>query len=54
MGATIAVAMEAGIAEFGDAEAAIKLVKEVGGDGTARNAITAPSLFQSLIEQCAE
>lgn len=30
MGATIAVAMEAGIAEFGDAEAAIKLVKEVG------------------------
>jgi len=33
MGATIAVAMEAGIAEFGDAEAAIKLVKEVG-EGT--------------------
>lgn len=33
MGATIAVAMEAGLAEFGDAEAAIKLVKEVG-DGT--------------------
>jgi aldehyde:ferredoxin oxidoreductase len=30
LGATIAVAMEAGIAEFGDAEAAIKLVKEVG------------------------
>ena len=30
MGATIAVAMEGGIAEFGDAEAAIKLVKEVG------------------------
>jgi aldehyde:ferredoxin oxidoreductase len=30
MGATIAVAMEAGIAEFGDAKAAIKLVKEVG------------------------
>jgi aldehyde:ferredoxin oxidoreductase len=30
MGATIAVAMEAGIAEFGDAEAAIKLIKEVG------------------------
>jgi len=30
MGATIGVAMEAGIAEFGDAEAAIKLVKEVG------------------------
>jgi aldehyde:ferredoxin oxidoreductase len=30
MGAAIAVAMEAGIAEFGDAEAAIKLVKEVG------------------------
>jgi aldehyde:ferredoxin oxidoreductase len=30
MGATIAVAMEAGIAEFGDAEAAIRLVKEVG------------------------
>jgi aldehyde:ferredoxin oxidoreductase len=30
MGATIGVAMEAGLAEFGDAEAAIKLVKEVG------------------------
>ncbi|MDJ0815089.1 MAG: aldehyde ferredoxin oxidoreductase C-terminal domain-containing protein [Desulfobacterales bacterium] len=30
MGATIAVAMEAGVAEFGDADAAIKLVKEVG------------------------
>jgi aldehyde:ferredoxin oxidoreductase len=30
MGATIAVAMEAGIAEFGDAQAAIDLVKEVG------------------------
>ncbi len=30
MGATIGVAMEAGVAEFGDAEAAIKLVKEVG------------------------
>jgi aldehyde:ferredoxin oxidoreductase len=30
MGATIAVAMEAGVAPFGDAEAAIKLVKEVG------------------------
>ena len=30
MGATIAVAMEAGIAQFGDAQAAIKLVKEVG------------------------
>ena len=30
MGATIAVAMEAGLAEFGDAEAAIKMVKEVG------------------------
>ena len=30
MGATIAVAMEAGVAEFGDAQAAIKLVKEVG------------------------
>ncbi len=30
MGATIAVAMEAGLAEFGDAEAAINLVKEVG------------------------
>ncbi|RJQ62929.1 MAG: aldehyde ferredoxin oxidoreductase [Desulfobacteraceae bacterium] len=33
MGATIAVAMEAGIAKFGDAEAAIRLVKEVG-EGT--------------------
>ncbi len=33
MGATIGVAMEAGLAEFGDAEAAIKLVQEVG-DGT--------------------
>ncbi|MGD2124713.1 MAG: aldehyde ferredoxin oxidoreductase C-terminal domain-containing protein [Desulfobacteraceae bacterium] len=30
MGATIGVAMEAGLAEFGDAEAAINLVKEVG------------------------
>jgi aldehyde:ferredoxin oxidoreductase len=30
MGATIAVAMEAGVAKFGDAEAAISLVKEVG------------------------
>jgi aldehyde:ferredoxin oxidoreductase len=30
MGATIGVAMAAGLAEFGDAEAAIKLVKEVG------------------------
>jgi aldehyde:ferredoxin oxidoreductase len=30
MGATIAVAMEAGIAKFGDAEAAINLIKEVG------------------------
>jgi len=30
MGATIGVAMEAGIAKFGDAEAAINLVKEVG------------------------
>lgn len=30
MGATIGVAMEAGIAAFGDAEAAINLVKEVG------------------------
>ena len=30
MGATIAVAMEAGVAKFGDADAAIKLVKEVG------------------------
>ena len=33
MGATIAVAMEAGLAEFGDAQAAINLVKEVG-EGT--------------------
>ena len=30
MGATIGVAMEAGVAKFGDAEAAINLVKEVG------------------------
>jgi aldehyde:ferredoxin oxidoreductase len=30
MGATIAVAMEAGLAKFGDAEAAINLLKEVG------------------------
>ncbi|MFO7687111.1 MAG: aldehyde ferredoxin oxidoreductase C-terminal domain-containing protein [Desulfobacterales bacterium] len=30
MGATIAVAMEAGVAKFGDAQAAIELVKEVG------------------------
>lgn len=30
MGATIGVAMEAGVAEFGDGEAAIKLIKEVG------------------------
>ena len=30
MGATVAVAMEAGLAKFGDAEAAINLVKEVG------------------------
>lgn len=30
MGATIGVAMEAGLAAFGDAEAAIKMVKEVG------------------------
>ncbi len=30
MGATIAVAMEAGVAKFGDADAAIKLIKEVG------------------------
>jgi len=44
MGATIAVAMDAGIAKFGDAQAAINLVKEVGkgtplgrilGSGTA-------------------
>lgn len=33
MGATIAVAMEAGLAQFGDAEAAISLLKEVG-EGT--------------------
>jgi len=33
MGATIAVAMEAGLAEFGDGEAAISLLKEVG-EGT--------------------
>ncbi len=33
MGATIGVAMEAGLAAFGDADAAIKLVKEVG-EGT--------------------
>ncbi len=33
MGATVAVAMEAGLAEFGDAEGAIKLVQEVG-EGT--------------------
>jgi aldehyde:ferredoxin oxidoreductase len=30
MGATIAVAMEAGLAKFGDADAAIRLIKEVG------------------------
>ena len=30
MGATLAVAMEAGLAKFGDAQAAINLVKEVG------------------------
>jgi aldehyde:ferredoxin oxidoreductase len=30
MGATIAVAMEGGVAKFGDAEAAINLIKEVG------------------------
>jgi len=30
MGATIAVAMEAGLAQFGDAEAAIRLMNEVG------------------------
>ncbi|QTA89970.1 aldehyde ferredoxin oxidoreductase family protein [Desulfonema magnum] len=30
MGATIGVAMDAGLAEFGDAEAAINLIKEVG------------------------
>ncbi|MBU2511400.1 aldehyde ferredoxin oxidoreductase [bacterium] len=33
VGAAIAVAMEAGIAKFGDAEAAIRLVKEIG-EGT--------------------
>ncbi len=33
MGATVAVAMEAGLAEFGDAQGAINLVKEVG-EGT--------------------
>lgn len=33
MGATIGVAMEAGLAKFGDAEAAIRMVKEVG-EGT--------------------
>ena len=33
MGATIAVAMEAGLAQFGDAQGAIKLLKEVG-EGT--------------------
>ena len=33
MGATIGVAMEAGLAEFGDAQGAIRLLKEVG-DGT--------------------
>jgi aldehyde:ferredoxin oxidoreductase len=33
MGAAIAVAMEAGLADFGDADAAIKLLKEVG-EGT--------------------
>ncbi len=33
MGATIGVAMEAGLAKFGDGEAAIKLIKEVG-EGT--------------------
>ena len=33
MGATIAVAMEAGLAKFGDGQAAIKLLQEVG-DGT--------------------
>jgi len=33
MGATIGVAMEAGLAEFGDGQAAIKLLQEVG-DGT--------------------
>ena len=47
MGATIAVAMEAGVAEFGDGKAAIKLLHEVGkgtplgrilGSGTATTA----------------
>jgi aldehyde:ferredoxin oxidoreductase len=33
MGATIAVAMDAGLAQFGDAQAAIRLIKEVG-EGT--------------------
>jgi aldehyde:ferredoxin oxidoreductase len=33
MGATIGVAMEAGLAKFGDAQAAVKLLQEVG-DGT--------------------
>ena len=33
MGATVAVAMEAGLAEFGDAQGAIDLIKEVG-EGT--------------------
>ena len=33
MGATIGVAMEAGLAEFGDGDAAIKLIREVG-EGT--------------------
>ena len=33
MGATVAVAMEAGVIEFGDREGAIKLIKEVG-EGT--------------------
>jgi aldehyde:ferredoxin oxidoreductase len=30
MGATIAVAMDAGLAQFGDADAAIRLIKEIG------------------------
>ncbi|MEJ2038300.1 MAG: aldehyde ferredoxin oxidoreductase N-terminal domain-containing protein, partial [Desulfosarcinaceae bacterium] len=34
MGATIGVAMEAGLAEFGDAQAAIRLIKEEVGQGT--------------------
>ena len=34
MGATIAVAMEAGLAEFGDADAAINMIEEVG-EGTS-------------------